>query len=226
MRSPLVASRIEFAKITKAFEHDKLKNLWVGYNLQYRPEFECLVSNCPNFGSLLWAQFSVGQHLSQWRPGRALASKPASLNAQWGGGALLELSHELDMASLLLGDIELQYAATQNGMFSSDVEESAQLMLKKGAASIQINLDFHRPEPERTIYLAFENGFMKADFICKTVSVTREGETETHSFGSVDTYQQQRDAFLDDHQHFRRKRLASALQAVSLALEAKAFAHG
>ncbi len=49
--------------------------------------------------------FSVGQHLSQWRPG-ADPRTGVSARSDLGGGALLELSHELDAVRHLLGPVD------------------------------------------------------------------------------------------------------------------------
>lgn len=75
--------------------------LAVGYNLRFHPAFERLAARLDGERALT-AQLYVGQHLPGWRPGRDYRTLYSARAAE-GGGALRDLSHELDMACRLFG---------------------------------------------------------------------------------------------------------------------------
>jgi predicted dehydrogenase len=73
----------------------------VGYQLRFHPGLRRLRAIIGGRQCLM-AQFYVGQHLDDWRPGRAVRDT-YSARADKGGGALRDLSHELDLALWLFG---------------------------------------------------------------------------------------------------------------------------
>lgn len=81
------------------------KGLWpkvyVGYNLRFHPLVERLKSDIQD-DTILQASFYVGQHLATWREGDDSKDRYSGSKAQ-GGGALRDLSHELDLMTFLLG---------------------------------------------------------------------------------------------------------------------------
>ena len=73
----------------------------VGYQLRFHPGIRRLREAIGGRRCRL-AQFYVGQHLDDWRPGRP-ARDSYSGQAAKGGGVLRDLSHELDLALWLFG---------------------------------------------------------------------------------------------------------------------------
>ena len=93
---------------------DCFDSVSVAYNLRFHPlvlKLKDLIKN----EEIISSQFYVGQHLSGWRPQRDYRSI-YSASSDAGGGVLLDLSHDLDLISFLLGDyIKL---ATIGGKYS------------------------------------------------------------------------------------------------------------
>lgn len=78
-------------------------------------------------GQILYAELAVGMNLSDWRPGTD-PTKSISANASSGGGALLELSHEIDLAHWFFGNcVSLQARTSRIGGLAVDVEDYAQI---------------------------------------------------------------------------------------------------
>lgn len=76
----------------------------VGYSLRFHPVLRWMRDHLGEaVGRPLAARFEVGQHLDSWRPGRA-RGETVSGRPDLGGGALLELSHELDLACWFFGE--------------------------------------------------------------------------------------------------------------------------
>ena len=78
-------------------------------------------------GKLVEADFYCGSWLPDWRPNLDYRESVSSQRAL-GGGVLLELSHEIDMAQYLLGTFEPCSARLhQTGLLEIDVEDQAEL---------------------------------------------------------------------------------------------------
>lgn len=76
----------------------------VGYHLRFEPCFDALQSALDNkqIGEVLYVRAEVGQFLPHWRP-QTDYRHSVSARKELGGGALLELSHELDYILALFG---------------------------------------------------------------------------------------------------------------------------
>jgi predicted dehydrogenase len=73
----------------------------VGYQLRLHPAVEAARELLAG-DQILAVDAYVGQHLADWRPGRAVGDS-ASARTEDGGGALRDLSHELDLVTWLAG---------------------------------------------------------------------------------------------------------------------------
>ena len=73
----------------------------VGYQLRMHPAVE-VARELLSGDEILAVDAYVGQHLADWRPGRAVGDS-ASARVEDGGGVLRDLSHELDLVTWLAG---------------------------------------------------------------------------------------------------------------------------
>jgi len=78
------------------------KGAFVGYNLRFHPVLQKLRTLLRN-ENVLSVQAYVGQYLPSWRPGTDYRSS-YSADSNAGGGALRDLSHELDYLNWLFGE--------------------------------------------------------------------------------------------------------------------------
>ena len=79
----------------------------VGYNLRCFPSlsrFRDLIHE-DLFGKPLSVRCEIGQYLPDWRPTSDYRAG-VSARSDLGGGALMELSHEIDYLSWIFGDVE------------------------------------------------------------------------------------------------------------------------
>jgi predicted dehydrogenase len=116
----------------------------VGYNLRFHLPLQEL-KQCVRegrIGKLLSIRAEVGQYLPEWRPGTDYRAS-VSARRDLGGGAVLELSHELDYVLWLAG--EATSVTAQAGRLSDleiDVEDTADIILKfASGAQGSIHLD-------------------------------------------------------------------------------------
>jgi predicted dehydrogenase len=149
--------------------------IYAGYVLRHDPcaalMRERLASG--DLGRLIAADFFCGSWLPSWRQGQDYR-KSVSARRELGGGALLELSHELDMAQWLLGPLTPLNAFLRNsGILEIDVEDQAYLLAQNQDGSpISIRLDFCTNPAKREITLRFANGELVWDLLEGIVSTS------------------------------------------------------
>jgi predicted dehydrogenase len=119
----------------------RFASLAVGYNLRFHPILRHLAGLLAG-ERLVSAQLYVGQYLPEWRPDTDYRASYSSRAAE-GGGALRDLSHELDVANWLLGP--WQRVTALGGHWSRLEIDSDDTFVVLGAfarcpaASIQVN---------------------------------------------------------------------------------------
>lgn len=144
----------------------------LGYCLRYLPSAQqvqqLLAANV--IGPLYLVQATVGQHLSQWRKQPDYRHSVSAQQAL-GGGALLELSHELDYLLWLFGPLQVEYChLRRQGELMLDVEESADLMLLNNAALVcQLHVDFLQQVPQRRCVVTGQQGRIEWDLLENSV---------------------------------------------------------
>ncbi len=151
----------------------------VGYVLRYEQGYkiikDILLRN--KLGKISEAKFLCSSWLPSWRPDVDYRTS-VSAKKKLGGGVLLELSHELDLALSLLGSINLFFSHLNNsGKLEIDVEDYALLKGRSDKCeNIIFELDFCSNENKRIINIrgtlgeAFwdiKNGFLKVEFLNK-----------------------------------------------------------
>ena len=153
--------------------------LMTGYNLRFLPSlnklFELLNDNV--VGELYSVHIEVGQYLPNWRPDIDY-KETVSSQRFLGGGVLLELSHELNYAQWLFGDIKWVKATLLNqSNLEVDVEDSAHLQLGIDNRSnskqliATMNLDFIRHDTTRKCHVVGEKGSLTWDYILGTIEI-------------------------------------------------------
>ena len=154
------------------------QTLMIGYNLRFHSSLQCLKKTVEagKIGRILSVIAEVGQYLPDWRPGTEY-SKNVSAQKQMGGGALLELSHELDYTRWLAG--EVQAVSAQTGKLSDlemDVEDVADIHLcfVTGAFG-SIHLDMLQRVSARTCKLIGTDGTLVWDGILNSVRLYSAG---------------------------------------------------
>ena len=140
--------------------------LMVGYNFRfYRPlqvMRQALIEGRIRRPIALRAE--VGQYLPDWRPGRNYRQS-ASARQELGGGAVLELSHELDYVRWLVGEVKT--VSAQVGRLSDleiDVEDTAEIILQfRNGAIGSVHLDMIQRPATRTCRIVGTEGALTWD---------------------------------------------------------------
>jgi predicted dehydrogenase len=175
----------------------------VGYVLRYHPaaKFFKELFDKNIIGEILYVSVECGSYLPDWRPGKNYKTS-VSANKDFGGGVLLELSHELDYIRWIFGEINNIYAQIDNsGTLDINVEDSANLIISTETNhSINVHLDFNRRFPTRRCVIHGTKGYLKWDLLEQKVSwhlVGDEINNNLFSFENDYIYQLQLEHFLD-----------------------------
>lgn len=143
--------------------------LLTGYNLRFLPSlrrYRDLLGEGV-VGKILSVRCDIGQYLPSWRPDSDYR-QGVSAQRELGGGALLELSHELDYLRWIFGEVEwVQATLSRQSMLEIDVEDTAHLTL--GFASAPdgyqligaVCLDFIRHDTTRLCTAIGEKGSLR-----------------------------------------------------------------
>mgnify|MGYP003644458901 CR=1 FL=1 len=167
-----IATSVEDANALLQLAKDYKVPITVGYCLRYMPSFlkmkELISANF--IGPIYNAFITVGQYLPDWRPLQDFKNT-VSARKTLGGGALLELSHDIDYASLLLGPMSVEYAALRNTKeLDLEVEEIADIMLRnKFDVICSIHLDFLQKQAQRKCSILGGKGRLDFDLLENTI---------------------------------------------------------
>ncbi|CAK4070511.1 Gfo/Idh/MocA family protein [Vibrio sp. 16] len=145
----------------------------IGYCLRYLSSAivfkELLIQQA--VGHIYNVNVEVGQYLPDWRPNKDYRSS-VSANAELGGGALLELSHELDYVQWLFGSLNVKHVILRSGdELSLDVEDCADIVAICQSAVFNIHLDFLQRKPYRKCRVIGSLGTLEWDLIRNEITL-------------------------------------------------------
>lgn len=149
----------------------------VAYNMRFHPLLNELRSRLRASEVIGWSAY-VGQNLANWRPNRDYRQVYSS-KKEYGGGALRDLSHEIDMFQFINGKATL--VASRGGKFSNleaDTDDQFTLLLSTstcGHAVIQMNCIDHLSQRKLTVHTndnTYELDFVKSKI--SDISGTRD----------------------------------------------------
>lgn len=207
IEKPLAASSAGVAELIRsASEHQCV--LQIGYNLRFLQslaEFRQLIQQ-GRVGKLLSVRCEIGQYLPSWRPDSDYR-QGVSARRELGGGALLELSHELDYLRWIFGEVAwVQATLSRQSQLEIDVEDSASLQLGFAAAAdgsqllATLNLDFIRHDTTRLCTAIGDQGSLRWNGLSGVVEMYEAGARQ---WQTVFSHQHQRDdSYLAEWQHF------------------------
>lgn len=202
--SPSVEGVMQLLKTCK----EQRTVLLTGYNLRFLPSlqrFRELLDEAV-IGKVLSVRCEIGQYLPSWRP-ESDYRQGVTANQKLGGGALLELSHEIDYLCWIFGEVEWVISIlSRQSSLEIDVEDTAHLILgfspqvNGNQLIATLNLDLIRHDTTRTCLAIGEKGSLRWDGLTGQVMVYRAGEK---NWCELFRYQHQRDdSYLAEWQNF------------------------
>lgn len=172
---------ITYSEATPLIQLSHVNNtpIAVGYCLRYMPAAKKMQELIANniLGEIYNVTIEVGQYLPDWRPNTDYRDS-VSAQKHLGGGALLELSHELDYAQWIFGELSVKHALLRKSTeLNLDVEDLVDVVFStKNGAYMHIHLDFLQHKPQRYCTVKGANGRIHWNLLNSTIEVALNSE--------------------------------------------------
>ncbi|MEH6591045.1 MAG: Gfo/Idh/MocA family oxidoreductase [Halioglobus sp.] len=152
----------------------------VGYNLRFLPSLQRLKRALDEelIGPVHYVRAEIGQYLPDWRPGSDYRNG-VTARSELGGGALLELSHEIDYLYWLFGmPDKITAAGGQLSDLEIDVEDCVDMLwtYQSSRRIISVHMDMTQRLATRNCKLCGKEGNLLWDAIAGTLQLQRPGE--------------------------------------------------
>ena len=184
VEKPLVTNRDELARLRSgvaAIPAGAQPAVAVGCNLRQLPGLGRLrdLLRSARVGRLVRAHLEVGQDLRQWRPGRDLQAS-YSADAARGGGVVFDLVHEIDMASWLLGPLQVKAAigGRLGGLLEKADDVHVGLLRAASGHPVTISLDYVSRRPVRRYVFVGTEATVTCDVIGKSLVLADPGGSQ------------------------------------------------
>lgn len=182
----------------------KQLTLLVGYTLRFHKPLQRVRQAVADgrIGRVLGFRAEVGQFLPDWRKDASYRDSVTARRAM-GGGVLLELSHELDNARWLIGDIAAISAITARvSDLEIDVEDWADLNVQFSCGAVgNIHMDMVQRAPSRSCRIIGSDGTLVWEAQtnhARLYSATKSQWEDIHPAGASD----RNEMYLDELRHF------------------------
>ncbi len=203
IEKPISHSATKAISLKKIAEKNNIK-IFIAYNLRFLGAIQYIKNqiNSGAIGSLYFAEIEVGQYLPAWRP---LSDYRESYSASKdkGGGAALDLSHEIDYMLYLFGD-PVSWKIMKSKV--SDLEIDSEDLFKgtyqfSSGFLCSAHMDYIRHDKKRGINIFGSKGTLECDFINKYIKTqSNNGEVslieDAHLFDVDESYKSELNHFI------------------------------
>jgi predicted dehydrogenase len=174
-----LSDRLQGARALLETCRDKGVVLQVGYCLRFLKSQSALHRALADamVGRVVGVEAAVGQYLPDWRPDRDYR-RTVSARRELGGGALLELSHEIDYLLWHLGAVNMVDAnLTKRGDLDINVEDTVDMKLAFNSGTPgRLHMDMVSKPPRRFCRVEGDEGVLLWDGIGGQTRYYRPGE--------------------------------------------------
>lgn len=217
-----IADSAEHVREIERFSRQYPGKIVVGYCLRFLPAAQKVknIIACKQYGTVKRVNVKAHSYLPDWRPNKDYRH---SVSAQklLGGGALLELSHELDYLAWFFGSLSFKSAEVQhNSHLDIDVEDSAFVTLS-GAQNeiIELSLSFAKQENLRFCIIECERADIYWDLLNNTITISANHTNEViygdNSYDRNNMYLDMVTCLYQQNETSENEKLASVASAVS-----------
>lgn len=185
VEKPILNKNDEIKK-TINFRDSFKKNVIVGYVLRFHPIIIKLkkLIDMNSIGKIVDIEFSSSSYVKFWN----IKNKRLSyLDFKKGGGAINELSHEIDLVIYLFGSLKIIKVFNIKKIFESNVEEGYKLFGKvKSQAKIFLNINFNCVEERRVLIIKGENGQLIINLLKNEITFLNYSSLKIKKFTSTE----------------------------------------
>lgn len=196
----------------------------VAFNLRFHPVVRALADALAG-RRVLTVEAACGQHLSTWRPARAVADQYSAHRDQ-GGGVLRDLSHELDYLAALFGPCVGVFArGGRLGDVTVDSDDAWGIVAEhRHAPLVTVQLNYFDIRPRRRIVVNTGDATFEGDLVAGTLAI--DGEVTSYPLEADGTYRDLHAAMLGDGIGVATPADAGAVDDLIAAIERSAETRG
>lgn len=174
----------------------------VAFNMRFHPGLQQVkeMISRGEIGRVLSVQAQVGQYLPDWHSHQDYR-RGYSARAELGGGVILDLIHELDLARWMVGEVaEVACFAARTSELEIDTEDLAEVVLRFDNGAIgSVHLDYLQRVPSRTCRLIGSEGTLYWNYFANETQLLKpekKPKTFTYAFERNDMYREEMAHFL------------------------------
>ena len=172
---PVLIEKPLDACMTKACKlslHPHAGRALLGYSLRFSDLYKHLMLRLADLGSVEHVSISSRSFLPDWRKGSDYRES-VSARKELGGGVLLEISHEIDLAIKIIGGVESAMGFKKSSkILGLEVEDIADLVIRNGQHLAHVHLNMCSELLSRTGTVLTENGTLRYDFLDQTIEIS------------------------------------------------------
>jgi len=158
----------------------------VGYVFRHEKGIKKMKELIKEMDHVLEADFYCGSWLPSWRPNQIDSyKKGVSSRQELGGGVLLELSHEIDLAYWIFGDLKINYSyLKKTDLLNLDVEDKALIHATSidNDCSITFRLNFCSRPSQRKIRIIASDSYLEYDLLKAKLIFVKQSDKEVFEF--------------------------------------------
>jgi predicted dehydrogenase len=185
IEKPVVTSQADLAALEHTVQ-ETLPPTQVGCVLRFLPSVRQVKAwiEGERVGRVVRASLEVGQWLPDWRPSQDYRQS-YSASRERGGGVVLDLIHEIDLACWILDTNGLLGAwGGHYSRLAIESEDSALIALStRTGAPVAVQLDYVSRVPNRRIHIVGDEGSIEWDLINRSCRLMRAGEPDVAGQG-------------------------------------------
>tara|TARA_B100000787_G_C16175791_1_gene288945 strand:+ start:74 stop:1036 length:963 start_codon:yes stop_codon:yes gene_type:complete len=203
----------------------------VGYMMRYHPSVLQIKEwvNEQKVGETISFRAIWAEYLPDWHPWEDYRSSYAA-QKRMGGGPALTLSHELDLALWMFGDVKkITAMSNYNSNLEIDTEHGIDiLILFENGVTGNIHLDYVQKPPRRSMEIVGTKGRIEFDYYSSKLTLYSHDDSSSREFGLDDNFDRndmfvkEIQGFIDAVESYKQSpiSLEDAFMSVDIALQA------
>ncbi len=169
----------------------------VGFMMRAHPNISFLKKYLEkNSKKIFYVSMHVGQWLEDWRPGTDYR-KCYSANPEKGGGVILDLIHELDIAYWLFGEMDEVFCFKNKiSKLDIDTEDYAHILLKsKEGFTVDLSLDYLSSIYKRGMNIIMDGENIEWDYVSGAITLFNKSNPKGLEIHRLDNSFERNDMF-------------------------------
>ena len=163
------------------FKTKNQNKIFIGYNLRYHPALIHLKKFFKK-KKIWYVNSNCFSYLPNWRKNIEY-QKSYSSHKKLGGGALLDLSHEIDYILWLFGDLRINYSFIKKiSDLAINTEDYVKIIGKAKNILIQIELSYFNLMSKRSLYIEGKNFSVYVDLIKNVTKIKNKKKTKIKKY--------------------------------------------